>query len=177
MDGRAGKVVSKENLSHLQKPKKLNQKVEASDSPTHFPEIVPALLIPACSSCASRQIESHHVSTPLWVPAAGGQLSWWVREARTLPGPTLGRIGRLAQTRPPGEQVTGHRGHDGQVGGGRAAAAAQLPLLLQELGMEPVLQWATPRRTGSLTKTTSKPYSTLLSASSQEMLKVRQAGF
>ena len=56
------------------------------------------------------------------VRAAGGQLSWWVCEARTLPGPTLGRTGRLAQTRPPGEQVTGHRGHDGQAGGGCAAA-------------------------------------------------------
>ena len=38
----------------------------------------------------------------------GGQSSWWVREARTLLSawPTLGRIGRLAHTRPPGEQVT-----------------------------------------------------------------------
>ena len=85
---------------------------------------------------------------------------------RTLPGPTLGRIGRLALTRPPGEQVTGHRDCDGhrQVGGGNAAAvvgrcAAQLPLLLQELGMEPVLQWAAPRRTGSHTNNTqAMPY-------------------
>ena len=84
---------------------------------------------------------------------------------RTLPGPTLGRIGRLALTRPPGEQVTGHRGCDGhgQVGGGNAAAvgrcAAQLSLLLQELGMEPVLQWTAPRRTGSHTNSNqAMPY-------------------
>merc|ERR1711971_1070010 len=80
--------------------------------------------------------------------------SWWVREARTLPGPSppTGRIGRLAQTRPPGEEVSqaGH-GHHGQVGGGTAgvsrSVAAQLPGLLQELGMEPVLQWPAPGRT------------------------------
>ena len=97
MDGTPAKVVSKENPSHLL------PKVDSQTGSVRLSH--PLSRDCLCSSRAAVRLRLATMcpqssgSHPAVAPGPCGQLSWWVREARTLPGPSppTGRIGRLAQ--------------------------------------------------------------------------------